>query len=49
MDAWTDWENPITVNPGRIQSGVDPKRLRPSRDDLIRSRLKVQRQLRRAS
>lgn len=45
MSAPSDWENPITERPGKVQSGVDPNRLRPSRDDLIGSRLNVQRQL----
>jgi hypothetical protein len=39
------WVNPITVNPGAVQSGVDPARLRPSRTDLVRSRLEFQRAL----
>jgi ParB-like chromosome segregation protein Spo0J len=45
MDASDEWENPITEPPGQIQVGVDPNRLRPSRDDLILSRLSLQRHL----
>jgi uncharacterized protein (DUF58 family) len=37
--------NPIVRNPGGIQSGVDPSRLKPSRDDLVRARLEFQRLL----
>ena len=39
------WLNPISGSPGQIQNRVDPKMLRPSRDDLIVARLKFQRQL----
>jgi hypothetical protein len=39
------WTNPITIPAGRIQTGVDPRRLLPSRSDLIRTRLDVQVQL----
>jgi hypothetical protein len=39
------WTNPITVPAGHTQSGVDPRRLLPSRPDLIRSRLDVQARL----
>jgi hypothetical protein len=45
MDGSDEWENPITGPPGQIQVGVDPNRLRPSRDDLILSRLNLQRHL----
>jgi hypothetical protein len=45
MDVADEWGNPITEPPGQIQVGVDPKRLRPSRDDLILSRLNLQRHL----
>jgi hypothetical protein len=37
--------NPISGSPGQIQKGVDPKMLRPTRKDLIASRLEFQRQL----
>ena len=37
--------NPISVAPGESQSAVDPTQLRPSRPDLIRSRLDKQLQL----
>jgi hypothetical protein len=42
------WPSPITVPPGQVQPGVDPNRLRPSRGDLIKSRLEFQRSLIRA-
>lgn len=45
MDAKEEWQNPITEAPGGTQSGVDPKRLRPGRGDLIRVRLNLQLQL----
>src|SRR5262245_9906753 len=45
MSTPSDCENPITGLPGKIQSGVDPNRLRPSRDGLVGRRLNVQRQL----
>jgi ParB-like chromosome segregation protein Spo0J len=45
MDASDEWQNPITERPGRVQSGVDPNQLRPSRDDLILGRLNMQRHL----
>jgi hypothetical protein len=45
MDSPVDWQNPITEPPDQVQYGVDPSRLRPSRDDLIRGRLNLQCQL----
>lgn len=45
MDSVDEWENPITEPPGRVQTGVDPGRLRPSRNDLVRHRLNHQRLL----
>lgn len=39
------WTNPFTVAAGEMQSGVDPRRLLPSRVDLIQERLRVQREL----
>jgi hypothetical protein len=39
------WTNPITVPAGQTQAGVDPGELLPSRSDLIRTRLDLQRQL----
>jgi hypothetical protein len=39
------WQNPITLPAGRVQAGVDPGTLLPSRPDLIRGRLDFQRQL----
>jgi ParB-like chromosome segregation protein Spo0J len=45
MDTPAGWQNPITSPPGQVQSGVDPNQLRPSRTDLIGSRLNLQQQL----
>jgi hypothetical protein len=45
MGSSGGWQNPITVNPGEVQLGVDPARLRPSRDDLNRTRFEFQRVL----
>jgi hypothetical protein len=45
MESPDHWLNPISGSPGQIQNRVDPKMLRPSRDDLIVARLKFQRQL----
>lgn len=39
------WQNPIVVPAGRTQNGVDPRRLLPSRADLLRVRLDLQRRL----
>jgi hypothetical protein len=39
------WQNPITVAIGQAQLGVGPTLLLPSRGDLARSRLEIQRQL----
>jgi hypothetical protein len=38
-------QNPITVSPGQIQRGVDPKLLLPSRKSLDGARLAFQRRL----
>ena len=46
MDAPADWQNPITMTPGIIQTNVDPLQLRPSRGDLTAKRSEIQRQLR---
>lgn len=45
MDDPAGWKNPITVAPGLVQTGVDPKSLRPSRRDLSTVRLEFQRRL----
>jgi ParB-like chromosome segregation protein Spo0J len=45
MDPPANWQNPITTPPGQVQRSVDPNELRPSRGDLIASRLKLQHQL----
>jgi hypothetical protein len=37
--------NPITSGPGEVQTAVDPLALRPSRRDLLRSRIGFQRSL----
>jgi hypothetical protein len=42
------WQNPITVQPGQMQYGVDPLRLLSGRRDLRQYRLDVQRGLLRA-
>jgi len=39
------WQNPITVPPGQVQTGVDARLLLPGRGDLIQSRLDFQRAL----
>jgi hypothetical protein len=39
------WQNPITVQPGQMQKGVEARLLLPSRPDLIRRRLEHQRLL----
>jgi hypothetical protein len=46
VDAPADWQNPITMTPGIIQTNVDPLQLRPSRGDLTAKRSEIQRQLR---
>jgi hypothetical protein len=43
-----NWQNPVTVGPGQLQTNVDPQTLLPSRLDLVRTRLESQRQLIRA-
>ncbi len=48
MDPLGGWLNPITEPSGQVQIAVDPDRLRPSRGDLIKSRLEFQRSLIRA-
>jgi hypothetical protein len=45
MEPAADWVNPITAKPGDSQHDVDPSRLRPSRQDLVRVRLEAQRAL----
>jgi hypothetical protein len=40
-----NWQNPINTTVGQLQTGVDPKLLRPGRIDLIATRLTLQRQL----
>ena len=40
-----NWQNPISVPPGQSQRNVDPLRLLPSRPDLSRVRLDIQRAL----
>jgi hypothetical protein len=45
MPIPTSWRNPISAAPGQVQIGVDPTRLLPSRSDLVRLRLELQRQL----
>jgi hypothetical protein len=45
MPIPTDWQNPISAAPGQTQTGVDPARLLPSRNDLDQSRLDEQRRL----
>jgi hypothetical protein len=49
MQPPPDWVNPITAKPGHSQQQVDPLRLRPSRQDLVRVRLDLQRSLVRAN
>src|SRR5437588_6379860 len=39
------WQNPITVAPGQVQTGVDARLLLPGRHDLERVRLEFQRSL----
>lgn len=39
------WQNPITAQPGQIQKAVDPRRLLPSRRDLVEARVDFQRAL----
>ena len=39
------WQNPIVVQPGQTQRSVDPLRLLPSRQDLIKLRIEFQRGL----
>jgi hypothetical protein len=45
MTAPSGWQNPITVPPGQIQTGIDPAILLPSRRRLERVRLEDQRAL----
>ena len=45
MSIPNDWQNPISALPGATQAGVDPSQLLPSRPDLVRTRLEVQRHL----
>jgi hypothetical protein len=45
MSDAAGWTNPITGQPGEIQKGVDPVRLRPSRPDLVSARVEFQRNL----
>ena len=45
MGAEDESTSPVTVGPGQVQSGVDPRRLHPSRSDLITVRLDFQRGL----
>lgn len=39
------WQNPISVAPGKMQYGVDPLLLLPSRPDLTQGSLDLQRSL----
>jgi hypothetical protein len=48
MDPPANWQNPITAPTGQVQRGVDPNHLRPSRGDLVASRLRLQQQLRKS-
>ena len=45
MNVPPNWQNPITVLPGKLQSGVDPLYLLPSRTDLCQTRLDMQKAL----
>lgn len=45
MDSPANDPNPIMTPAGQVQEGVDPLRLRPVRNDLIRTRLEHQRSL----
>jgi hypothetical protein len=45
MEPPPDWVNPVTASAGQSQKEVDPARLLPSRHDLVRRRLEVQRAL----
>jgi hypothetical protein len=42
MTASGGWQNPIKVGPGSVQGNIEPTRLRPGREDLIRARLEFQ-------
>ncbi len=41
-----NWQNPMTVSPGQLQSDVNPLQLLPSRADLSQMRLDIQQALR---
>jgi hypothetical protein len=45
MSAPEGWTNPITRQPGELQTGVAPARLWPSRPDLASARVEFQRSL----
>lgn len=45
MSPPAGWQNPITAQPGQIQSGVDARLLLPSRPHLLKARLDLQRAL----
>src|SRR4051794_32188025 len=45
MSSPSGWRNPIVVGPGNVQTDVDPSQLRPSRTDLVRARVELQRSL----
>jgi hypothetical protein len=45
MSPPAGWQNPIIVQPGQVQKGVDPLSLLPARPDLERVRVELQRAL----